>query len=235
MARPKLSVISTASLQAELQRRVGKLGDLIAERDALDKQIAELQGMAGQAPKAPQAAAIAKKKPGRKPGRKPKAVWAGSKPLAEYVKEVLAVAPQGMALKDIEAAVLAAGYPTKAKTLYTPIMKVLPKAGAKKVGRGIYSLRGKPGRKPAKAAAPAAPAAPAAKAPRKRKTYAQTADQFVLGLVQGKGATTAEINQAWKAAKRVGRADNTLNKMSKAGTLKREKLAEGKGSTYTVA
>jgi hypothetical protein len=234
MARPKLSVVSTASLQAELQRRIAKLSDLIAERDALDEQIADLQEMAGQAPEAPAKAA---KKPGRKPGRKPKAVRATGKPLAEYVKEALAAAAQGMGLKDIEAAVLAAGYPTKAKTLYTPVMKVLPKVGAKKVGRGVYALRGKPGRKPGRkpAAKAPAPAAPAAKAPRKRKTYAQTADQFVLGLVQGKGATTAEINQAWKAAKRVGRADNTLNKMSKAGTLKREKLAEGKGSTYTVA
>jgi hypothetical protein len=33
----------------------------------------------------------------------------------------------------------------------------------------------------------------------------------------------------------VGRADNTLNKMVKAGKLRREKLADGKGSTYTVA
>jgi hypothetical protein len=97
----------------------------------------------------------------------------------------------------------------------------------------VYSLRGKPGRKAARKEAP--PAAEKAEAPRKRKIYAQTADQFVLGLVQGKGATTAEINQAWKGAKRVGRADNTFNKMTKAGTLKREKLAEGKGSTYTVA
>jgi hypothetical protein len=80
-----------------------------------------------------------------------------------------------------------------------------------------------------------APTDASAKAPRKRKTYAQTAEQFVLGLVQGKGATTAEINQAWKGAKRVGRADNTLNKMVKAGMLKRKKLAVGKGSTYTVA
>jgi hypothetical protein len=229
MARPKLSVVSTASLQAELQRRVAKLGDLIAQRDALDQQIAELQGLSGQAPEAPQAAAIAKKKP----GRKPKAVRATGKPLAEYVREALTAAPKGMGLKDIEASVLAAGYPTKAKTLYTPIMKVLPTVGAKKLARGVYGLRGKPGRKPA--AKTPAPAAPAAKAPRKRKTYAQTADQFVLGLVQGKGATTAAINQAWKDAKRVGRADNTLNKMVKAGTLKREKLAEGKGSTYTVA
>jgi hypothetical protein len=233
MPRPKLSSISTSTLQAELQRRLAKLGDLIAQRDALDKQISQLQGLAGQAPEMPQVTAKVGKRPGRNPGRWPKAARASGKPLAEYVREVLAAAPHGMGLKDIEAAVLAAGYPTKAKTLYAPVVKALAKIGTKRVGRGVYRLRGKPGRKAATKEAP--PVAEKAKAPRKRKIYAQTADQFVLGLVQGKGATSAEINASWQAAKRVGRADNTLNKMVKAGKLKREKLAEGKGSTYTVA
>ena len=49
MPRPKLSSISTSTLQAELPRRFAKLGDLIAERDALDKQISDLQGITGQA------------------------------------------------------------------------------------------------------------------------------------------------------------------------------------------
>jgi hypothetical protein len=231
MARPKLSNISTSTLKAELQRRVGKHSDLVAERDALDKKIAELQGLDGQAPEAPQAAA----KVGRKPGRKPKTVWAGSKPLAEYVREVLAAAPHGMGLKDIEAAVLAAGYPTRAASIYVPIKKVLPKIGTKKLGRGVYALRGKPGRKATKKeVTPGASAQ--AKAPRKRKTYAQTGDQMILGLLGGgKALTTAEINKAWKKEGRGGTADNMLNKMVKAGTLKREKLVEGRGSTYTVA
>jgi hypothetical protein len=234
MARPKLSVVSTASLQAELQRRIAKLGGLVAQRDALDKQIAELQGLAGQAPEAPQAAAKAGKKPGRKPGRKPKAVWAGRKPLAEYVREVLAAAPQGMGLKDIEAAVLAAGYPTKAKTLYTPIMKVLPKVGAKKVARGVYGLRGKPGRKATKKAD--APAAEKAKTPRKRKTYAQAGDQMVLGLLgDGKALSTSQINKAWKKEGRGGTADNTLTKLVKDSKLKRKSVEGQRGSTYTVA
>jgi hypothetical protein len=225
MPRPKLSNISTSTLQAELQRRLAKLDDLIAQRDALDKQIAELQGLAEQAPEIAQIAPRARKKP----GSKQKVVRSMGWPLAEYVKEALAAAPQGMGIKDIEAAVLAAGYPTRARTLYSQVVKVLAKIGARKLARGVYGLRGKPGRKAA------ATAATKAIAPRKRKTYAQTAEQFVLGLVQGKGATTAQINQAWKGAKRVGRADNTLNKMVKAGALRREKLAEGKGSTYTVA
>jgi hypothetical protein len=70
---------------------------------------------------------------------------------------------------------------------------------------------------------------------RTRKSYPLTAEQFVGKLAAGKGATTAEINKAWKQAGRTGRADNTLNKMFKAGKLKREKLKGQKGSRYTVA
>jgi hypothetical protein len=41
MPHPKLSNISTSTLQAELQRRLAKLGDLIARRDALDERISQ--------------------------------------------------------------------------------------------------------------------------------------------------------------------------------------------------
>jgi septal ring factor EnvC (AmiA/AmiB activator) len=138
-------VISTASLHAELQRRMGKLGELVAQRDKLSAQIAELESALGK----PAAVAAAPKAARR--GRRPKAAKA-AKPLV-----------------------------------------------------------------------------------RKRKSYPLTADQFVGKLVAGKGATTAEINKAWKQAGRTGRADNTLNKMFKAGKLKREKLKGQKGSKYTVA
>jgi hypothetical protein len=76
MPRPKLSVVSTASLQAELQRRLAKLGDLVAQRDRLNAQIAELESVMGkpaaaEAPKAarrgrPPKAAKAPKPAGRK-------------------------------------------------------------------------------------------------------------------------------------------------------------------------
>jgi hypothetical protein len=144
MPRFKLSVVSTASLQAELQRRAAKLGGLVVQRDRLNAQIAELESVIG-------------------------------KPAAEAA----------------------------------------PKA----------ARRGRPP-KAAKAAMPVV---------RKRKSYPLTAEQFVQKFAGGKGATTAEINKAWKQAGRTGRADNTLNKMTKAGKVKREKLKGQKGSKYTVA
>jgi hypothetical protein len=91
---------------------------------------------------------------------------------------------------------------------------------APKVKRGR-----KPGRKPAAKV----------KVSRKRKTFPETAEQFVRSLAKYKGATTAQINDTWKAAGRGGKADKTLGKLVKAGKLKREKLPTGKGSRYTLA
>ena len=66
------------------------------------------------------------------------------------------------------------------------------------------------------------------------RSYAQTADEFVLGLLKGgKSLTTAEINGKWKQAQRAGTADNTLTKLSKAKKLK--KVKGDRGSRYTLA
>ena len=48
MPRFKLSVVSTATLQAELQRRMAKLGGLVSQRDKLNAQIAELESAMGK-------------------------------------------------------------------------------------------------------------------------------------------------------------------------------------------
>ena len=238
MPRIALSNISIATLRKEIDRRLAKLDALKAHRDALDKQIAELEGHAAEAPRKP--SRKPGRKPQRKPGRKPKARRAAGKPLAEYVKEALAKAPNGLSVKEIEKAVLAAGYPTAAKTIYNPIMKVLAKGGFKKLDRGIYGLKGaaKAGRKAGKKAAKkASVAAPKAKAPAKktRKTFAQTGDQMILALLAGgKALTTAEINEAWKRLGRGGVADKTLGKLVKDGKLKREKVEGARGSRYST-
>ena len=217
MPRAKLSDISLKQLVAEIGRRQAKLTNLLAQRDELNARIAELQAVAGAEPVAPA------KRRGRPPGSKnKKAARAGAKPLVQYVQQVLAKAGRGLNAKEIEAKVLAAGYPTKAATIYNPVMKVLGKA-FKRVSRGVYTLLG----------AKAAPAK--AKAGGKRGQFSQTAEELILGLAKGGGATTGDINKAWKAAGRKGKADVTLTKMVKGGKLNRKKLAVGKGSTYTVA
>lgn len=133
MPRAALSKVSLKQLVGELKKRQARLKSLMAERDALNEEIGELQGLDSNVPTAAPA---------------------------------------------------------------------------------------KPGRKPAKG---------------KRGSYGQTAEQLILSLLKGKGATSKQINASWKDAGRKGRADNTLNRLFKAGEVKREKLQGQKGSRYTLA
>ena len=94
----------------------------------------------------------------------------------------------------------------------------------------------------ASAAAPARGRATRAKAPttaparrRGRRSFAQTADEFVLGLLKDKQMITGEINAAWKRAGRGGAADNTLGKLVKERRIKRTPVKDGRGSSYAVA
>ena len=235
MPRPKLSNIPIETLKKELDRRIARVEALKAQRDRLGREIAELEGLAVKTTR--KAGRKPGPKAGRKPraaraGRKPKAARAGRKPLKQYIQQVMAKAPGGMSTAAIEKAVIAAGYRTVAETIYNPILKVIRKGGYRKVSRGVYAVGSG---KAAKKAAKKAPAPAKAKGARKRKKYDQTAEQFILGLVAGRGAISSDINKTWMAAGRTGRADNTLNKMLKAGKLKRQKIVGTKGSMYTVA
>ena len=232
MPRPKLSNISIVTLKKELDRRIARVEALKVQRDKLDREIVELEGLAVKTTRKAGRKPGPKpgRKPGPKPGRKPRATRGGRKPLKQYIQQVMARAPGGMSTAAIEKAVIAAGYQTRAESIYNPILKVIRKGGYRKVSRGVYAVGS------GKAAKKAAKKAPAkAKGARKRKKYDQTAEQFVLGLVAGKGAISSDINKTWMAAGRTGRADNTLNKMLKAGKLKRQKIVGTKGSMYTVA
>jgi len=99
----------------------------------------------------------------------------------------------------------------------------LPASPSRKVARKAK----KPGPKPK--------TAKKAKATPKRKRFPETAEQFIVGLVKGKGATTAEINQAWKDSGRAASEDTTLSKMVKDGKIQRENIEGKKGSRYTKA
>lgn len=234
MPRPKLSNISIETLKKELDRRIARVEALKAQRDRLGREIAELEGLAVKTTR--KAGRKRGPKPGRKrgpkPGRKPRATRGGAKPLKQYIQQVMARAPGGMSTAAIEKAVIAAGYQTRAESIYNPILKVIRKGGYRKVSRGVYAVGSAPA---ARKAAKKAPAPAKAKGAHKRKKYDQTAEQFVIGLVAGKGAISSDINKTWMAAGRTGRADNTLNKMLKAGKLKRQKIVGTKGSMYTVA
>jgi hypothetical protein len=83
-------------------------------------------------------------------------------------------------------------------------------------------------------------AAPEAKArvgkERKRRTYEQTSDQFILGALSGgKALTTAQINTAWKQQGRKGTANNTLTALVQQKKLARKDNQGGRGSLYSLA
>jgi hypothetical protein len=82
------------------------------------------------------------------------------------------------------------------------------------------------------------PASPAVTKPakRRRRTFAQNADQFVLAFVKTKkNPTTKQVNQHWKKQGRSHTADNTLTKLVKEKKLKRTPIVGGRGSQYSVA
>ena len=209
MPRAKLSNVSTKQLLAEIEKRMSRLPALIARRDELDRQIAALQAVPMEAPTEPVPAEA---------GRKPKA-----KSLGDYVGEVLDAAPKALALKEIETSVRAAGYPTKAKSLYVSIAKALAKGGFKKVGRGVYAGMNAVGL-PEKAAPAPAP-----------KPRVNSADEFVLGLIKGKGSTSEDLQRAWVFAGRAGKIDGRLKHLVNARKIKRDYFGHGRGSFYTLA
>ena len=64
-------------------------------------------------------------------------------------------------------------------------------------------------------AAKAAAGKPVAPKHRKRRTFKQTAEEMILGLLKGKALTTSELEAAWKKAGRGDKVDHTLGKLGK--------------------
>jgi len=232
----KLSKLTLDQLRAEIARRQEGLPKLQKKRakllkavGKLDRQIAALGGQVEQPAK-----------PKGRPTKAPKSQASTGKSLAQCIKDVLGRSRAGMRVKDIVTAVQEAGYKSVAKDFYHLVAAAVRGDEFKKLGRGVYNLitckaevrKGKKVSKKSPKVVVKKAATP--KVRRKRKKYALTAEQLVLGLVQGKGATTAEINRAWRDGGRTGRADNTLNKMLKDGKVKRTPLKGQKGSTYTL-
>ncbi len=138
MAKVKLAKVSVEDLKKEILRRHGILAKLIAARDALDRRIAELDGLGLAKP----AAAAARRKPGRKKaGRKAmKPARAGS--LSSRLAEVLKAKGKCTVAEAAEAA-LAAGYKSKSKDFANIVSMALSKDKRfRRVRRGVYALRG---------------------------------------------------------------------------------------------
>ena len=97
MPRPTaLSKVSTAALQAEIERRVSRMASLLEMRERVDKDIAELQAIA-----APAASAV--KSVRRRRRRKAKAAKIVAKPVAKKPHKAFKQTAQNFILRLLKA------------------------------------------------------------------------------------------------------------------------------------
>lgn len=143
MAR-QIRRVTVAQLRAEIARRQKGLPKLQKKRakllkavGAMDRQIAALGGLAERPAK--------RKGRPAKPAKAAKAVKraaSSGKSLGQSIKDVLGRSRGGMRVKDIVAAVLRAGYKTAAKDFYNMVAATVRGDGFKRLGRGVYKLKG---------------------------------------------------------------------------------------------
>jgi len=135
MPRTKLSNLSIAQLKQEIARRQKLLPKLIAQRDALSREITELQGLA--TPEARKAAKpeAAPKKTRRRHRAKNKVGLADA--LAVFMK-----GKKKVAIGEAIEGVLAAGYKTKSRDFRGVVNNMLlSDKRFRKVGRGEFTLK----------------------------------------------------------------------------------------------
>lgn len=145
-----------AELQRELKTKKRALAALSVRRKkaaarlaTIDKAIAELEGGKPangrrKARRGRRKAARGRKKVARRAVKAPrqgKRKRATGKPLASYMREVMAKAPKGMRPREIMDAVTKAGYKSHSKDFYGIIAKTLLENDAfARVTRGVYKL-----------------------------------------------------------------------------------------------
>ena len=137
MPKVKLAKVSVEDLKKEIGRRQRKLPALIAARDALNCQIAELEALGAAKPKARRRRKAGRRKAARRVVRRARA---GS--LSSTLAEALKAKGKWTVAEAAEAA-LAAGYKSKSKDFGNIVSMLLSKDKRfRRVRRGIYALRG---------------------------------------------------------------------------------------------
>ena len=137
MARVTLAKASLQELKEEVKRRQAALPALIAQRDELDRKIAELQslGEVASASKAPE-------RPAPRATRAMVKRRKGHKTLKSVLVEILQEKP-GMSVAEIAEAALAAGYKSKSKVFKTLVKQALYHDKTfRRVGKGRFAMRG---------------------------------------------------------------------------------------------
>ncbi|RMF81029.1 MAG: hypothetical protein D6744_07605 [Planctomycetota bacterium] len=135
---------AVAAAVRELQNQRSQLAEQI---EALDNALAALGGVVPSGAAAPRRnVALPKKRRKVAGATKRTSASAGRAPaggsLRDHLTRVLKAASGSMRVKELEAAVLKAGYRSKSKNLGHSINKALAKMkGVKRVGRGLYKLK----------------------------------------------------------------------------------------------
>ena len=135
MPRSKLSTLNIADLRQEIERRQKLLPKLIAQRDALSREITELQGLAApEAGKAAKTEAVPKKTRRR---RRAKNKVGLADALAGFLK-----GKKKVAIGEAMEGVLAAGYKSNARDFRSVVNNMLlTDKRFKKIGRGEFALK----------------------------------------------------------------------------------------------
>ena len=136
MAKAKLARVPLEKLQREIQRRREELPKLIAQRDELNRRIAELEGLAARKRPAKKAKrAVARKRRVKREPRK------GKLTLNDALAQVLK-GKKGVSVAEAAEGVFALGYKTRAKDPKLLVNRALCKSDRfKRVGRGVYALK----------------------------------------------------------------------------------------------
>ncbi|MGD1001933.1 MAG: hypothetical protein ABSA67_14660 [Candidatus Brocadiia bacterium] len=137
MAKVKLAKVSVDDLKKEIGRRQGKLPKLLAARDALNCQIAELEGL-GDVKAAVRGRRKAARRKAARRAVKPAREGSLSSTLAEAIK-----AKGKLTIAEAAEAVLAAGYKSKSKDFQNIVSMTLSKDKRfRRVRRGVYAVKG---------------------------------------------------------------------------------------------
>lgn len=140
---------------AYIQMKQDERADLQARLDEVDAELVGLTGTAApkrapkrRARKSSRAKTAGQRKVGRpkgsknKPKKRAKKAGGSTMTLADSIGKVLGTKKKGMAIKDIAAAVPAAGYATKSSNLYPMVAQALRKSDRfVKIGRGVYASK----------------------------------------------------------------------------------------------
>jgi len=136
MPKVNLARVPLETLQREIRRRREELPKLIAQRDELDRRIAEIEGLAVPTRPAKKAERPAKRK--RRVSRKPaKGTLTLNAALAQVLK-----GKKSVSVAEAMEGVLALGYKSRAKDFRFLVNQTLRKDDRfKRIARGVYALR----------------------------------------------------------------------------------------------